>query len=67
MSTQYPMREVISEKASTCRSTDSRQRSLNASMPYASMSGLPLKPSSRSTASSTGRPWQSHPALRGTW
>ena len=34
-------------------------------MPYASMSGLPVKPSSFSTASSTGRPWQSQPAIRG--
>src|SRR5919205_826954 len=30
------------------------------------MSGLPAKPSSCSTAISTGRPWQSHPARRGT-
>ena len=31
------------------------------------MSPLPEKPSSFSTASSTGRPWQSQPALRSTW
>ncbi len=31
------------------------------------MSALPEKPSSFSTASSTGRPWQSQPALRSTW
>ena len=30
------------------------------------MSFLPEKPSSFSTASSTGRPWQSHPAFRST-
>ena len=30
------------------------------------MSGLPAKPSSFSTAISTGRPWQSQPARRGT-
>ena len=30
------------------------------------MSPLPLKPSSFSTASSTGKPWQSHPAFRST-
>ena len=30
------------------------------------MSGLPAKPSSCSTAISTGRPWQSQPARRGT-
>ena len=36
-------------------------------MPYASMSPLPAKPSSFSTAISTGSPWQSHPALRSTW
>ncbi|CAB4852135.1 unannotated protein [freshwater metagenome] len=31
------------------------------------MSFLPVNPSSFSTASSTGKPWQSQPALRGTW
>src|SRR3954463_15311456 len=35
-------------------------------MPYRSMSGLPANPSSCSTAISTGRPWQSQPARRGT-
>ena len=30
------------------------------------MSPFPLNPSSFSTASSTGRPWQSQPALRST-
>ncbi len=30
------------------------------------MSPLPVNPSSFSTASSTGSPWQSQPALRGT-
>lgn len=61
------MRVVSSAKASVWRRTDSRHLSLNAAMPYASMSFLPLKPSSFSTASSTGRPWQSQPALRATW
>src|SRR6266542_2289290 len=31
------------------------------------MSRLPVKPSSFSTATSTGSPWQSQPPLRGTW
>ena len=31
------------------------------------MSFLPESPSSFSTATSTGRPWQSQPARRGTW
>ncbi len=31
------------------------------------MSGLPVNPSSFSTANSTGSPWQSQPAMRGTW
>ena len=35
-------------------------------MPNASMSRLVLVPISFSTSSSTGRPWQSHPAFRGT-
>ena len=60
------MRSVIASNASTWRSTDSRQRALNAAMPYASIWGLPDRPSSFSTATSTGSPWQSHPALRGT-
>ena len=50
-----------------CRVTDSRHLALNSAIPYASMSCLPVKPSSFSTASSTGRPWQSQPALRATW
>ncbi len=61
------MRSVIREKSATWRSTDSRQRALNAAIPKASMSLLLVKPSSFSTASSTGRPWQSQPARRGTW
>ncbi len=52
--------------SSTCRSTLSRHLALNSATPYASMSCLPLNPSSFSTASSTGRPWQSQPARRGT-
>ena len=35
-------------------------------MPNASMSRFAVVPISFSTSSSTGRPWQSHPALRGT-
>ncbi len=31
------------------------------------MSFLPDSPSSFSTATSTGRPWQSQPPCRGTW
>ncbi len=61
------MRVVSSAKASVCRVTDSRHLALNSAMPYASMSCFPEKPSSFSTASSTGRPWQSQPALRATW
>lgn len=61
------MRVVSSVNASVWRVTDSRHLALNSAMPYASMSFLPLKPSSFSTASSTGRPWQSQPALRPTW
>ena len=59
------MRSLIDSKASTWRWTFSRHLALNSAMPYASMSGLPVKPSSFSTASSTGRPWQSQPALAG--
>ena len=46
--------------------TDSRQRWLNSAIPYASISCFELIPSSFSTSSSTGRPWQSQPPLRGT-
>ena len=60
------MRSVISANRSTLRSTASRHWALNSAMPYASMSGLPLNPSSFSTAISTGRPWQSQPAFRST-
>ncbi len=60
------MRVVIRSNSPTWRVTLSRQRSLKAATPYASMSCLPVKPSSFSTASSTGRPWQSQPARRGT-
>jgi hypothetical protein len=67
VSAQYPIRRDISSHASTCLSTDSRQRALNSATPYASMSRLPVRPSSFSTATSTGSPWQSQPPLRGTW
>lgn len=59
------MRFVSSVKASVWRVTDSRHLALNAAMPYVSMSFLPLKPSSFSTAISTGRPWQSQLGLAG--
>ncbi len=60
-----PSASVSRSNSSTWRSTLSRQRALNSATPYASMSCLPVKPSSFSTASSTGRPWQSQPARRG--
>ncbi len=60
------MRSVIASNSATWRCTDSRQRALNSAMPYASICSLPEKPSSFSTASSTGNPWQSQPARRGT-
>ncbi len=66
MSSHIPIRVVSADQFSTYRYTDSRQRWLNAAMPYSSISGLPAKPSSRSTSSSTGRPWQSQPPLRST-
>jgi len=51
----------------TANSDDaSRQRALNAVIPYASISRLDVSPSSFSTATSTGSPWQSQPARRGT-
>ena len=60
------MRSVIAANAETLRSADSLHAALNSAMPYCSMSPLLVKPSSFSTASSTGRPWQSQPARRGT-
>ena len=67
MSIQQPIRSVICSQRSTWRCTDSRQRALNSAMPNASMSALPENPSSFSTASSTGSPWQSQPPFRFTW
>ncbi len=60
------MRPVNAWKSSTYRCTDSRHRRLNASMPYSSIWGLPEKPSSFSTSTSTGSPWQSQPPFRAT-
>ena len=57
---------LFDEQRPTWRVTDSRQWALKTSMPIFSMSGFPLSCSSFSTASSTGSPWQSHPARRGT-
>ena len=62
----HPLGQLV-ERVDVCAVTDSRHLALNSAMPYASMSCLPVKPSSFSTASSTGRPWQSQPALRATW
>lgn len=60
------MRSVNRRNSPTYRVTDSRHRALNSSTPNFSISPLPVKPSSRSTSNSTGMPWQSHPAIRGT-
>ncbi len=60
------MRSVSSVNAPTYRFTDSRHFALNSATPYSSICGLPEMPSSFSTATSTGRPWQSQPALRST-
>ena len=65
-STQYPIRSVSRSNSPTYRFTEARQRSLNSAIPNASMSRLPVVPISFSTSSSTGRPWQSQPPLRGT-
>ena len=43
-----------------------RYRTMNGSMPYFSICGLPSRPRIFSTSSSTGRPWVSQPALRST-
>ena len=66
VSTQNPMRSVRRSHSSRYSPTEARQRALNSAMPYASISGLPEMPSCFSTSSSTGRPWQSQPALRST-
>ena len=66
MSIQKPMRSVSRFHSSMYLKTDSRQRSLNSATPNRSMSALVASPSSCSISSSTGRPWQSQPALRTT-
>ncbi len=63
---QKAMRSVSRSHSATYRRTDSRQSALNRSMPYSSIWALRLKPSSFSTWSSTGRPWQSQPPFRWT-
>ena len=60
------MRSVIAFQSSTWLRTISRQRALNSAIPNFSMSAFEVKPSSASSASSTGSPWQSQPPLRST-
>jgi len=57
---------VSDSQASVYRKTESMQREMNGFTPYRSMSALPWIRSSFSTSTSTGSPWVSHPAFRGT-
>ena len=60
------MRSESASQSALYLKTLSRHSALKRSMPYASISRLPLMLSAFSTSISTGRPCVSHPAIRVT-